>query len=550
MTPAKRIIGTLILGLHLLPFPCLGESVYNIAEVSNSVILGARQQDTIGWNVTVAGDVNGDGLMDFLTSTLNTDDGVDLQYAYLILGSTQDSERVDLASNLTRVIRVPGANRTGSTGDFNGDGIDDMALADVIYSIPGIAFVGRVFIGFGERDLSGEIPLATPTLTGVTVIGHRSSESIGQDIGRAGDINADGFEDVMIHGFRNWSNNLDEVVFIYGGTDVPSLLSTGDLGEHGFIIESAVEKDRLGESLASVGDVNGDGLDDVLLGANAWGSNDDYAYLIFGATSFPPILNAGNLGGHGVRMMASGEDFAKTVCALGDINGDGLADFAVGEPGRDVGGKVNAGGVHLVFGRKTFPELLDGDRLGSYGITIVGTEAGQTLGQDLSGAADFDGDGFFDVATCPTNQRSEVYIIFGDERFQRPGVYSLDDLRWAIIRKPTAFPQTEFPETIEFLGDINGDGFPDLAIGDEFGDAYEDTPAMRFNSGLIHILFGGPDAFSTPTETPTITPTPQDTPTPTGTPTETATPTHQETGEFSGWILRGNGNVKVTPERE
>ena len=516
-----------------------GAQVFTLDEAVDCTVLGAKQFDQIGWDVVSVGDVNDDGLCEFMCVSLNLDTPVEEEFGCLIVGSEDCKEIIDLADiTISYVYRVKGVNRVGSVGDFNGDEICDYAVADVIRHVTNVGSAGEVLILYGSKELPSEIDFRNPNLPTVRIQGQHQGEILGNEIRTAGDVNGDGFSDVMFSGFKERTvNALYEVVFIYGETDVPSLLSTDELGNHGFIVESAFELDGLGNSLEAVGDVNGDGFDDVLLGANASGSNEDYAYLIFGATSFPSVLNVGNLGDYGVRIEASGEDFAKAVCAVGDINKDGLADFAIGEPGRDVRGKVNAGGVHIIFGRESFPAQLNADSLGSYGITILGMEAGQTLGQDLSGEADFDGDGFLDLATRPTNQRSEVYIIFGDERFERYGVYNLDALRWVSIQKPTAFPQTAFPEAIEFLGDINGDGYPDLAIGDEFGDAYAGTPEVRYSSGLIHIIYGGKFL-----QTPTQTETPFSS-TSTVTPTVTFTPTPPQSGGFSGWILSGDGKV-------
>jgi len=133
----------------------------------------------------------------------------------------------------------------------------------------------------------------------------------------------------------------------------------------------------------------------------------------------------------------------------------------------------------------------------------------------------------------------------GGSIYDKPKTLGVDELERAIIHDYDPIGST-FPRSITYIGDINGDGYDDLAVADWFY-SYSSGTDYRSSAGVVNIFYGG-QFFETPTATPTPEETESPTPTVTVTPTPSFTPRDPEF--FSGWILSGEGRVKITPERE
>ncbi len=383
-------------------------------------------------------------------------------------------------------------------------------------------------------------------LPGVRVQGCLAGEYFGSVLSRAGDVNGDGYADLLVNGLANRNQTIEEVVIIYGGTDVPNVLSTGDLGDHGVILKSAFSYDRFGESMACAGDVNGDGCDDMMIGANTRENLPDRAYLIYGGTDLPPVIEASSLGKYGMVIEGGSNSYLGMVlAAAGDVNRDGLADFLLSRSLATTGGVTEAGITYIVFGGRSLPGTIDVRSLGSRGITIQGVETEEYLGVLVAGPGNWDGDQYPEIAIAPSVLRHEVYLMKGGPAYSTAKPSRVDQLERAIIHDDNPV-YTTFPFYLRFVGDVNGDGLDDFAVADWFYN-YNN----RSSAGAMYIFYGGQFfPTTTPTETPTITPTPEDTPTPTITATPTPSFTPRDPEFFSGWILRGNGEISVTPEAE
>jgi len=517
-----------------------------VQDVVNVQIVGEVRQDRLSEWMDGAGDVNGDGYDDMIVSThqfSNLEPDRD-NYSYLIFGASDLPPLIDLLNtNVHRMVisSTNGAVKVAGIRDFNGDSRDDLALAVSNRDVGTLANIGEALIFFGTGSLSSRMNFLD-SVDGVRIRGSKNGEYFGIVVESAGDFNGDGLGDVALLSFYDYNNSKRAVTVIYGSTDFPSLLTTADLRSHGTVIHHAFKYDGFGNEFTCAGDVNGDGFDDILIGADANDDGADRAYLIYGGTDLPPVIEAASLGKYGVVFEGGSNSYLGLgVSGVGDQNRDGYDDFMVSKMVSSPGGISKAGQAFILFGSKSLPGSINVDSLGSRGIRIQGTEENQLIGALFEGPADWNGDLYPDFALTPSLVNNEVFVVLGGPEYGSPKSLLIDAVNKAVIFDPDTLYGT-FPQNIHFLGDINGDGLDDLGIANWFFNY-----GNRDGAGTVHIIYGG-QFFETPTATPTPEETESPTPTVTVTPTPSFTPHDQEF--FSGWILSGEGRVKITPERE
>jgi Ca2+-binding RTX toxin-like protein len=230
----------------------------------------------------------------------------------------------------------------------------------------------------------------------------------------------------------------------------------------------------VGSAVAGLGDVDGDGLDDLMIGAPGASSGDGKAWLVwgreggYGLTWLLKDSNATGLPG----TFAGGAGAGSAVAGVGDVDGDGHADFAVGQPGLNSG----AGGVSLGRGgaRDTVGSITDG----TSNTVLVGSGGFGTLGNVVAGAGDLNGDGFADFAIAEPSGTGRVSIVFGTDAGW-PATESLSDA--ASVRLVTGSFLAFAGSALAGGGDMNADGFDDLVIG---------APGMSSSQGAAWIRFG------------------------------------------------------------
>ena len=251
----------------------------------------------------------------------------------------------------------------------------------------------------------------------------------------------------------------------------PTLDLSGLDGSNGFRIDGAVVADYLGESVNNAGDVNGDGFDDLIIGAigaDPHGKSSGSSYVVFGkASGFDATLNVSTLDGkNGFRLDGEARiDFSgEPVSSAGDINGDGFDDVIVSASRNDANGD-NSGSSYIVFGRASdFDAALDLSSLdGSNGFRLNGA-MGDSLGSSVSSVGDINGDGFDDVSigsgyTDPNTGNTSFisYMVFG----KASGFNATMEL--SSITGSNGFRQDG--GVIRSAGDVNGDGFDDFTVG-------------------------------------------------------------------------------------
>ena len=291
-------------------------------------------------------------------------------------------------------------------------------------------------------------------------------------VANAGDLNGDGLTDIIVGSPFRSVNGITYVVF-NNGTGFPDNLDLNSFnGNNGFIINGLGRNDRFGISVDG-GDFNNDGINDILVGANSANGiqNTGASYVIFGKTdAFNSDFDLATLdgsNGFAIAGLRENDQLGSSVSAIGDINGDGLEDFALGAPGRFFS-ETNAGQVYVVFGNSTgFDANVDLASLdGSNGFVIDGVASGGRLGNSVSSAGDFNNDGIDDlVIGAPEVDRNkgQAYVVYGKTEFD-------SELKLANLTQAEGFTVTgtenfdEIGSSVSEVGDINNDGIADIVV--------------------------------------------------------------------------------------
>ena len=471
-------------------------------------IIGEAAVDFAGYAVSSAGDVNGDGFDDIIIgATGNGSSGNSQGAAYVIFGGGPASGTVNLddIANGIGGIKIIGEGLTdkagrsvSGAGDVNGDGLDD-----VIIGVPdhedGSDEVGAAYVVFGTSASTSTIQLSdiAQGTGGFKILGANDDDFTGRHVSEIGDVNGDGFDDVLVGALASDINgDTSGAAFVIFGTDTP--LSTIRLDEisnnpQGFMIAGEAESDLLGVSVSAAGDINNDGLDDFLIGASgndANGMNAGAAYLVFGAPGLGPGFDLDDIvngtGGFRITGESPQAGAGLSLSAAGDVNGDGISDIFIGANG-DPDGEAFAGAAFVVFGSDQPVSEIDLGSVanGTGGFKITGAAKFDSIGRSVSGAGDFNGDGFDDLLLGHTDSDSDAaYVIFGSDK-----PFSTVDLKAVAIgvggfKISSSQIGDEAGRYVSAAGDVNNDGFDDLLIG-----ANRDDDGGN-SAGAAYVLFG------------------------------------------------------------
>jgi Ca2+-binding RTX toxin-like protein len=345
---------------------------------------------------------------------------------------------------------------------------------------------------------------------GFAISGIAPGDLFGWSVG-SGDINGDGTSDIVIgaRGVTTSGFALGGAAYVLFGTSAgpfPANFNIASLnGTNGFAITGNAIHGQAGFSVTT-GDVNGDGLADVIVGAPFASHASGQIYVVFGHKgAFAPSISAAALNGTNGFVIdgAPAGSEASYSLTTGDVNGDGRADIIIGAVNASPDGQAAAGSTYVVFGGAAgFPAKVDLNALdGANGFRIDGYFPGQHSGFSVT-SADINGDGYADVVIGAPNgvyNTGRVYVIYG----QAGGfpadvsVYNLDGVRGFQI---FGLPHTRIGWSVG-TADVNGDGIPDLLLGDVDGPG-----SGTYHSGITFVLYGRKAGFPASIKLADLTP--------------------------------------------
>jgi hypothetical protein len=436
------------------------------------ILTGASDNDRSGYAVTGVGDVNSDGLADLLIGAYANDDGgSDAGAAYLVLGGASGTVNLDNADAI-----LTGANdsdRAGfavaMAGDVDSDGYDDIFVgayqSDDSYSNAGAAYL---VLG----PVTGNLDLGSAD---ATYTGEAADDRAGYSIAGRLDVNDDGLDDLLIGAYQNddAASDAGAVYLILGDSAVTDV----GLGSADAIFTGEAADDLTGQAVSSAGDTNGDGYDDILIGAvedDDGGTDAGAAYIVLGDLS----VTGGSLSGADAKLTGENADdnAGDAVGSAGDYNSDGYEDIFIGAPRYDLDTKTTSvGATYIVFGPITSGSLSGAD------VTLIGEQDGDKSGSSIAGGHSLDGDEYDDVligaysADTPESAAGAAYLFYGPSS----GSFSLSEA----VTKLTGINSSDYAGwSVAIPGDTNNDGQVDILVG-----AYQSDDSGT-NAGTSYLM--------------------------------------------------------------
>jgi hypothetical protein len=487
---------------------------------------GVSAYEESGYSVSVAGDINKDGIADMLIGAPGANSGAGKTYVVFGKANGWDSPFFLSTLNGTNGFALDGVapqDNSGSSvsaaGDINNDGI-----ADIIIGAPyANAEAGKTYVVFGKAS-GWTSSILLDMLDGANGFALDGAEGHSGTSVSAGDVNSDGIADILI-GAPSANSYAGKTYVVFGKADgwtSPPSLGTLD-GNNGFVLDGVSSYEESGTSVSAAGDVNNDGIADILIGASGANAGAGKTYVVFGkASGWTNTISLGTLDGTngfeldgGVSVYndffgpsSLGDRSGTSVSAAGDVNNDGIVDILIGAPYA----KFQAGKTYVVFGDS--PPVLANNSL------TIGADCTVTLDSRYLAAYDLN-------HANSTLMFTASNVINGN--FQRT-------VGGVVTPTITSFPQSDITNGyIQFLSTNSTAPSYSMAVSSTGLAFVPATPAIvSFTVPCsTQVLTQAPTAMPTvaPSAQPTVAPTAMPTVAPTRTPTSkpTAAPTAKPT---------------------
>jgi hypothetical protein len=342
-----------------------------------------------GFSVASAGDVNGDGFSDVIVGAWLFDNGqTDEGAAFVYHGSASGLSATPNWTAESNKVGAQFGNSVASAGDVNGDGYSDVIVGAFGFA-NGEAFEGRAFVYHGSAS-------GLSTTPNWTAESNQVNAQFGYSVASAGDVNGDGFSDVIVGAFGFSNGEASEgAAFVYHGSangvnnGVP-----GTPANAAWTAESNQVNAQFGNSVASAGDVNGDGFSDVIVGAFGFSNGEAFegrAFVYHGSAS--GLSTTPNWTAESNQV---GAEFGVSVASAGDVNGDGYSDVIVGARLFD-NGETDEGRAFVYHGSANGVNNGVPGTPANAAWTAESNQANAQFGVSVASAGDVNGDGYSDV---------------------------------------------------------------------------------------------------------------------------------------------------------
>ncbi len=434
---------------------------------------GATTGDELGYSLGV-GDVNGDGLADLALGARKANAGDTDSGALVIVHSGSYGERyVDedgVVFEGTDYVDYAGS-AVAYVGDLDGDGNGEV-LVGALQSNANGSDSGQAYLLYGPMTVGGSLAAA-----GAVFTGEDTSDNAGSALASAGDVDADGIPDLLI-GAED-----EDSAFSQGGAGylyLGPVTGSHSLADADGKFRAEAASDHLGRALAGVGDTNGDGYDDMLIGApdeDEAGSAAGAAYLVLGDTT--SVWNAYSLRVSAADAKIVGDEAGagagESLAGVGDLDGDGFHELVIGAWNAD----NDTGRAHLVYGPVTGSVDLAVDSF----TTWEGSSTNERFGISMA-AGDFDADGVTDLLAGASDFNSGASSAGTAWLFYGPwatGPATAADVADGWLEGTSASQHTGFAVG---TGDVDGDGKDDVVVS-----AYNDDTSAS-NAGMVTVTLG------------------------------------------------------------
>ncbi len=418
-----------------------------------------------------------------------------------IEGTEQVGRQVELGSGAVVVIQQNGSFEYQSNGEFDYLVSGQTAVDSFTYTVSDdTGLTDTATVEVTVEGINRAFGFEGVTVRGLEQYGINTQNSF---LTYVGDVNGDGFDDAAIAA-TNAESSAGATFLIYGSAEgirsdfnVQDLCGNGADGSFGSVFYGEHNDDQSGKSISAAGDLNGDGIDDMIISATDADPNGvrnaGKSYVVFGSTegfdacvNLADVAQSGGVLGFAINGINSHDLSGSVVAAVGDINNDGFDDVAIGASQADVRDMKNAGQTYIVYGsshvHENGIELADllkqngGD--GTLGFVLNGAHKHDWSGTHVEGRADLNGDGITDILITAPNSNADSltnsgqsYVVFGSsEGFEAEFELSSlrkangnDGIRGFCISGSTR--QTREGGDVKIADDLNGDGLADLVVG-------------------------------------------------------------------------------------